>query len=95
MSGELPASAISVLQTLTARGPLSPKDISRWAKVPIRTVNFAIKKLRKKGLIRRIPNLQDMRSPLYCTNLDGAREIVTTHGAESVIACQLMLVFRR
>ncbi|MFW9847702.1 MAG: MarR family transcriptional regulator [Candidatus Thorarchaeota archaeon] len=95
MSGELPASALSVLQTLTARGPLSPKDISSWAKVPIRTVNFAIKKLRKKGLIRRIPNLQDMRSPLYCTDLEAARKIVSTHGAESIISCQLMLVLRR
>ena len=95
MSSELPASALSVLECLRARGPLSPKDISRWAKVPIRTVNFAIKKLRKKGLVRRIPNLQDMRSPLYCTDLEAAKEIVTTHGAESIIACQLMMVFRR
>ncbi|MHA1909302.1 MAG: MarR family transcriptional regulator [Candidatus Thorarchaeota archaeon] len=95
MSGELPASALSVLQSLRARGPMSPKDISRWAKVPIRTVNFAIKKLRKKGLIRRIPNLQDMRSPLYCTDLEVAKEIVASHGTESIIGCQLMLVFRR
>ncbi|MCK5151541.1 MAG: MarR family transcriptional regulator [Candidatus Thorarchaeota archaeon] len=95
MSGELPASALSVLQSLTARGPMSPKDISRWAKVPIRTVNFAIKKLRRKGLIRRISNLQDMRSPLYTTDLEAARRIVTVHGTESIIGCQLMLVLRR
>jgi DNA-binding MarR family transcriptional regulator len=95
MSGELPASALSVLEGLRAKGPMSPKDISRWTKVPIRTVNFAIQKLKKKGLIRRIPNLQDMRSPLYCTDLEAAKQIVTKHGTESIIACQLMMVFRR
>jgi len=95
MSGELPASAISVLQSLTAKGPMSPKAISKWSKVPIRTVNFAIKKLRLRGLIRRIPNLQDMRSPLYCTDLEMARKIVSTCASGSLIACQLMLVMRR
>ena len=95
MSSELPASALSVLQSLIARGPMSPKNISSWAKIPIRTVNFAIKKLRRKGLIRRIPNLQDMRSPLYCTDLEVARRIVSAHGSESIIGCQLMFVLRR
>ncbi|MFW9910428.1 MAG: helix-turn-helix domain-containing protein [Candidatus Thorarchaeota archaeon] len=95
MGVELPASALSVLQSLVARGPMSPKDISRWSKVPIRTVNFAIKNLRRKGLVRRIPNLQDMRSPLYCTDLDAARNIVRTHGIDSIIGCQLTLILRR
>lgn len=92
---ELPSSAISVLQSLIAHGPMSPKDISMSGKIPIRTVNFAIKKLRGKGLIRRIPNLQDMRSPLYSTDLEAAKRIVSTQGATSIIACQLMMVLRR
>ncbi|MFW9919427.1 MAG: MarR family transcriptional regulator [Candidatus Thorarchaeota archaeon] len=92
---ELPSSAISVLQSLISCGPLSPKDISRRGNIPIRTVNFAIRKLKGRGLIRRIPNLQDMRSPLYTTDLEAAKQIVIKHGSDSIIACQLMMVLRR
>ncbi len=91
----LPSSAISVLQSLITHGPMSPKAISMSGKIPIRTVNFAIKNLKGRGLIRRIPNLQDMRSPLYTTDLEAAKRIVTTHGMNSIIGCQLMMVLRR
>lgn len=56
---------IVILQGLEEEGPMSPKEISENLKIPLRTVTRNLRILRKKNLCRKIPNLQDMRSPLY------------------------------
>ena len=71
----LPKSALVVLDHITAEGPLAPRDISRRFDVPLRTVTFALKKLMKLNLLRRTPNLLDMRKPQYYTNQARVQEL--------------------
>ncbi|MFW9911276.1 MAG: MarR family transcriptional regulator [Candidatus Thorarchaeota archaeon] len=75
MSLELPRSAIIVLDKLTHDGPLTPKDISTRVDLAPRTVSFALRKLMGQKLCRKIPNLQDMRQPLYLADIERAREL--------------------
>ncbi|MFW9802244.1 MAG: MarR family transcriptional regulator [Candidatus Thorarchaeota archaeon] len=75
MSLELPRSAIIVLDKLTHDGPLTPKDISTRVDLAPRTVSFALRKLMGQKLCRKIPNLQDMRQPLYLADAERAREL--------------------
>jgi DNA-binding MarR family transcriptional regulator len=75
MSLELPRSAIIVLDKLTHDGPLTPKDISTRVDLAPRTVSFALRKLMGQKLCRKIPNLQDMRQPLYLADMERAREL--------------------
>ncbi|MFX0053541.1 MAG: MarR family transcriptional regulator [Promethearchaeota archaeon] len=75
MSLELPRSAIIVLDKLTHDGPLTPKDISTRVDLAPRTVSFALRKLMGQKLCRKIPNLQDMRQPLYLADVERAREL--------------------
>ncbi|MHA2081269.1 MAG: hypothetical protein ACW99H_09020, partial [Candidatus Thorarchaeota archaeon] len=41
----------------------------------LRTVTFALKKLIRHRLLRKVPNLLDMRKPLYHANIDRIREV--------------------
>ncbi|MHA1924455.1 MAG: MarR family transcriptional regulator [Candidatus Thorarchaeota archaeon] len=75
MSLELPRSAIIVLDKLTHDGPMTPKDISTRVDLAPRTVSFALRKLMGQKLCRKIPNLQDMRQPLYQANAEKAKEL--------------------
>ena len=75
MSLELPRSAIIVLDKLTHDGPLTPKDISTRVDLAPRTVSFALRKLMGHKLCRKIPNLQDMRQPLYLADAERAKEL--------------------
>ncbi|MFX1260570.1 MAG: MarR family transcriptional regulator [Promethearchaeota archaeon] len=75
MSLELPRSAIIILDKLTHDGPLTPKDISTRVDLAPRTVSFALRKLMGQRLCRKIPNLQDMRQPLYLADVERAREL--------------------
>ena len=72
---DLPRSAIIVLDHLTEHGPMAPRDLSKKSKVPLRTVTFAIQKLVNQRLLRKVPNLMDMRKPLYHANVDRIREV--------------------
>ncbi|MFW9909654.1 MAG: MarR family transcriptional regulator [Candidatus Thorarchaeota archaeon] len=74
-SFQLPRSAIIVLDRLTHDGPLTPKDISTKVDLAPRTVSFALRKLVGQNLCRKIPNLSDMRQPLYLANEDRAKEL--------------------
>ncbi|MBS3793970.1 MAG: MarR family transcriptional regulator [Candidatus Thorarchaeota archaeon] len=56
---------IVILQGLEEEGPMSPKEISDNLSIPLRTVTRNLRKLRKKNLCKKIPNLHDMRRPLY------------------------------
>ncbi|OLS31623.1 MAG: hypothetical protein ThorAB25_00830 [Candidatus Thorarchaeota archaeon AB_25] len=75
MSIELPRSAIIVLDRLTTEGPMTPKDISSTVDLAPRTVSFALRKLIGQKLCKKIPNLTDMRQPLYAADMDRAREL--------------------
>lgn len=75
MSLDLPRSAIIVLDRLTDEGPMTPKDISQSVKLAPRTVSFALRKLLGQELCHKIPNLQDMRQPLYQADCEKAREL--------------------
>ena len=75
MSFELPRSAIIVLDRLTSEGPMTPKDISKKVDLAPRTVSFALRKLMGQKLCRKIPNLSDMRQPLYLADPKKAKEL--------------------
>ncbi len=75
MSIELPRSAIIVLDRLTTEGPMTPKDISSRVDLAPRTVSFALRKLMGQKLCKKIPNLTDMRQPLYAADVERAREL--------------------
>jgi DNA-binding MarR family transcriptional regulator len=75
MSIELPRSAIIVLDRLTLEGPMTPKAISSKVDLAPRTVSFALRKLVHQRLCTKIPNLNDMRQPLYAANIERASEL--------------------
>ncbi|MCK5240552.1 MAG: MarR family transcriptional regulator [Candidatus Thorarchaeota archaeon] len=74
-SFELPRSAIIVLDRLTNDGPMTPKDISSRVDLAPRTVSFALRKLIGQKLCKKIPNLRDMRQPLYLADSEKAQEL--------------------
>ena len=74
-SFELPRSAIIVLDRLTNDGPMTPKDISSRVDLAPRTVSFALRKLIGQKLCKKIPNLRDMRQPLYLADNEKAQEL--------------------
>jgi DNA-binding MarR family transcriptional regulator len=76
----LPKSALLILQFLTKRGPLPPRVISKEAKVPLRTVTFALDRLVDTEICQKIPNLVDMRRTLYAVNVDKAQAVFTRYG---------------
>ncbi len=59
---------------------MPPRDISEKANVPPRTVSFALRQLRTLDLCKRVPNLQDMRQPLYIVDADKARAVFMRYG---------------
>jgi DNA-binding MarR family transcriptional regulator len=75
ISSELPPSALMVLDHIASDGPMAPREISRRYDVPLRTVTFALKKLMKLKLLRKVPNLLDMRRPLYHLDKDRLSEM--------------------
>jgi len=75
----LPKSALVVLQSLTMKGPLSPRAISQETNVPL-SVTFALDRLVNKQICQKVPNLTDMRRTLYSVNLDKAQAVFTRYG---------------
>jgi DNA-binding MarR family transcriptional regulator len=76
----LPKSALVVLDCLNRRGPMPPKDISKAAKVPLRTVTFALDRLVDSDICQKVPNLGDMRRTLYVIDQEKARSIFLKYG---------------
>ena len=85
MGVSIPKSARVVLHSLATTGPMSPKEISRRSDLPLRTVSFAIRRLTAWNLLRRIPNLQDMRQPLYNIQNEEVRKLLVKNGADSLV----------
>ncbi|MCK4566508.1 MAG: hypothetical protein KAU48_04280 [Candidatus Thorarchaeota archaeon] len=49
---------------------MAPRDIARGSEIPLRTVTFALSKLIKQNLLRKVPHLMDMRKQLYHLDSD-------------------------
>jgi DNA-binding MarR family transcriptional regulator len=64
----LPKSSLEILSFLVTPSPLCPKEISEKLGYAPRTVSFALKKLLDKKMVRKRPNLNDMRQWLYLVN---------------------------
>jgi DNA-binding MarR family transcriptional regulator len=74
---ELPRSALAVLEQLVSEGkPMTPKEISKKVSYAPRTVSFALRKLLGQKLVKKIPNLQDMRQPQYHTDVSHAKQLL-------------------
>jgi len=76
----LPKSALVILHFLTKRGPSPPKVISKEAKVPLRTVTFALDRLVDTKICHKIPNLIDMRLTLYSVDHEKAQAVFNRYG---------------
>jgi DNA-binding MarR family transcriptional regulator len=94
MSKELPSSAVAVLRCLAKHGPLTPREISRRAEIPSRTVTDALRRLMRAKLLVRVPDLRDMRLCLYSPNREVLRNLLNMHGTDSMLGVQLKLVLR-
>ncbi len=74
LSMDLPRSAVVILDKLAVEGPMSPKMIATKSEIPARTVSFALRSLVREKLCKRVPNLMDMRQPLYHVNDDRVQD---------------------
>ena len=72
---QITKSAVIVFLRLAKEGPMCPHEIMQSAGLPPRTVTHALRQLLDSKLCKRIPNLDDMRKPLYCVDRIRAREI--------------------
>lgn len=61
----LPPSAMEVLSILRREGPLTPKDLFGRTNLAPRTVRYALKVLLDSKLVKKVPNLHDLRQNLY------------------------------
>ncbi len=84
MSTDLPNSAVIVLSSLTFEGPMTPKSIIRVLKLPSRTVTYALRTLVDEDIVRKTPNLDDMRQPIYHVNLERVRELQLMYRIDQV-----------
>jgi DNA-binding MarR family transcriptional regulator len=75
MSLDLPNSAILVLGSLAAEGPMTPKTIIEKVGLAPRTISFALRTLVREQVIRKTPNLADMRQPIYHINMEKVKEL--------------------
>lgn len=75
MTVELPNSAILVLGSLISEGPMTPKTIIEKVGLAPRTISFALRTLVREKVIRKTPNLGDMRQPIYCINIERVKEL--------------------
>lgn len=75
MSLVLPNSALLVLSSLASEGPMTPKTIIEKVGLAPRTISFALRTLVREKVIRKTPNLADMRQPLYHINMERLNEL--------------------
>ena len=71
----LSLSALAVLHELVTKGPMTPKQIRQEVTLSPRSVSDALRRLTSKQLCRKIPNLRDMRQPLYCVESVKVQEL--------------------
>jgi len=68
-------STLIVLDHLANTGPMYPNEIIEKSGLSPRSVTYALRELLKFKLCRKLPNLSDMRKPLYKVDQDRIREI--------------------
>lgn len=95
MNVSIPKSARVVLHSLATTGPMSPKEISNKSDLPLRTVSFALRRLTAQNLLRRIPNLQDMRQPLYLLESGEIKTILLKQGKDALMKVPYALLEMR
>ncbi|MFW9777408.1 MAG: hypothetical protein ACFFE8_01060 [Candidatus Heimdallarchaeota archaeon] len=64
----LPKSAREVYQLLKLNGALKPQEIGNHTTLSNRTIRYALKILIEDALVRRVPDLRDLRSHYYALN---------------------------
>jgi DNA-binding MarR family transcriptional regulator len=64
----LPKSAQEVYLLLCDNGALKPREIGLYTSLSNRTIRYALKILVDKHVIRRVPDLHDLRSHFYAVN---------------------------
>jgi DNA-binding MarR family transcriptional regulator len=77
----------TILSILTVRGRTLSSELPNHTNLAPRTVNFAVRKLLDKKLIKKIPNLNDMRTVFYepVTFIPNSQSAVQTISAEANI----------
>ncbi len=82
--GRTPKSAMAILGALINNGPMCPLEISETLDMAPRTVSFALRKLLGRQLLKKIPNLQDMRRPKYHVNMEVAKDILRQYNDSAI-----------
>jgi len=54
---------------------MTPKTIIEKVGLAPRTISFALRTLVRERVIRKTPNLADMRQPIYHINMDRVKEL--------------------
>ncbi|MHA2424524.1 MAG: MarR family winged helix-turn-helix transcriptional regulator [Candidatus Thorarchaeota archaeon] len=85
MAIQLSAGVLAVLQVIAAHGPISPHEICDKVDLSPRTVTLALGTLTEKKLCQKIPNLADMRKPLYFLDSEKSRQLLAEYGLDSLI----------
>ena len=71
----LTKSTLIVLDKLTSEGPMYPAEIAKKSGLAMRTVTLALKSLQSGHLCRKVPNLLDMRKPMYHIDQEKVSEL--------------------
>ncbi len=85
MASQISAGVLTVLQVVAAHGPISPHEICDRVELSPRTVTLALSQLTESKICKKVPNLSDMRKPLYVMNSERARLVLAEYGLDSVI----------
>jgi DNA-binding MarR family transcriptional regulator len=75
----LTKSTLIVLDKLAKDGPMCPQEIATESGLAMRTVTLALKTLQSGNFCRKVPNLMDMRKPLYHADYEKIMELQRSH----------------
>ena len=93
--GRTPKSAMAILGALMNHGPMCPIEISEKLDMAPRTVSFALRKLLGRQLLKRIPNLHDMRRPKYHVNMEAAKDILQQYNDSALKSHASPITFQK
>ncbi|MFW9787611.1 MAG: winged helix-turn-helix transcriptional regulator [Candidatus Thorarchaeota archaeon] len=94
-AGRTPRSTFEILGALITHGPMCPKELSKKLDMAPRTVSFALRKLLSEKILRRIPNLYDMRRPKYQVNMEQARHLLEKYRDTPYVSALSPVVWRK
>ncbi len=67
--------AVEVFDFIKENGPVTPKQIAVFTNLPSRTIFFAISNLVSEDLVKKTPDLTDMRNISYSVNPERVMEL--------------------